>query len=354
MRFYLQIIIVFAVISIEGCFFEKNTPDTRSLKDFILLKTINNLLTDGGQVQPPADKTKAFRFLNVEPGSDGNVYFADTDSDSLKKWDMSTDTVSVVAAFDTYLSAMAPSKDNSMLYIAEGTRLWVYHCDSKVLEQKFNAPKHISSLYPAGNYLVCCIPDNSWNTNLLIRLSDFSQVDSYGMVELSRSSAYSPVNNRLYLLEMFYFDSENIWYQEIDTVNSKLGNDVTSRDGGDIPTAPPVKLFPDETRVATGSGTIFNTDDTLTYNGSLGYDFEDLFFGPDGNIYILNNYEGADGKTKCRLMKVMGNLPYLVIGIIDKFTAPGKRLIRDGNSLIVITQEQNNMIHMARYPLPSL
>jgi hypothetical protein len=330
---------------------------------YMWLKARNSYGTSGfGPVASgtPSYPGRIFDFSFVEYGSDGNLYFSEYINTSyengtlLLKWDIDGDTVTVIQDFTDPINVMASSDDKSLLYIGEGPRMWVYKCGDGTLTHVYNAPDVILGLYPAGDYIISNDTSGWWSTNRLLRKSDFAELDSLDQLWPSSTSVYSPVNSKVYLISDGV-SPDDICYQEIDTVNDLLGDYDDSPYHGDYDHSHPIRLFPDETRVAVGSGIVFNTAD-LTYHGSLGYEYADLTFGTGGEIYLLHNLSSPSGTTRSKLLKLNAAYPYTTAGTLLNLTASGRRLLRDGDDLIIVTRDSgaNKPITVSRHAISDL
>jgi len=285
-----------------------------------------------------------FVFSDVELGADGNLYFLDWAGGDLLKWDRGASELTIAADYptsDVPLTTMALSEDRQSLYLGAGNDVWTYHCMTGAIEKAWTAGGRVRALYTAASYLVAAIeaiPFDSFCTQTLLRLPDFTQTDALDdWVYPSRSFAFSPAANRIYLLQDDT-GSPSLWYQDVDLVQGVFGTRFYRGYQENFGLGRPIRLSPDQTRLLSASGNIFTTDSTLTLSGSLGSSYADLLFYGDRIFLLKNTQVGYHQPITCTLQVLDADPPYTLLGTPVELGKKGRRLLLDGDSLIVVSQ----------------
>ncbi len=280
-----------------------------------------------------------------ELGSDHKIYLTDQTNNSLRQWDIVADKVQTVASFASPIKSMVLNQNN--LYIGESARLWQYNIGTGINTHKYNAASSINCLYSIDNYLIC----NDSPGGSFIRLSDFVKTDSGGVGGPSKTFVNIPGQNRVYILRDGTTPND-LCYLEYDLITEKFGTYDDSPYHGEYSFIHPLKQFDDELKVLSASGRIFDiSSGTITYHSTLGYAYNDLVFYND-KIYVLNTTG-----SKASLMILNKTAPHSLISIpIEYSSRVGKRLLIDGNSLIIITQAlgQINRIWVEKFSFADL
>jgi hypothetical protein len=273
-----------------------------------------------------------FYFREVEIDDNNNLYFTDYTNNCIKKYNLTTYQLSTILTL-TSLKAMFKNGDN--LYIADGNNLIEYNILTGVSNIKISLSYNINCLYYANNYFIINDQSGAWSKNRLIRFSDFTELDNKEWVDPSATSVYFGSKNIVYTLRDGT-SPDDICYQVIDPVNNKLGNYGDSMYHGQYNYSHPLKLFPDNSKIITATGNIFNTDDNISYFGNIGYTYGDLIFY-NSFIYLLSDNYNEYGK----LIKLSDSSPFsLQKKIFDYSGYWGRKIFIKNNNLIVITQPQ--------------
>jgi len=257
------------------------------------------------------------------------LVFADTTSKALKEWDVSTGNVTTIKTFTDPLRVL--TSDGGVIFVGAGTQLYTYDPATDATVPRATFTGTISSISPAGGYLLIDDSSGAWSTFSLVRKSDFTTTSQRTWVWPSRTSVFVPSQSRVYLLRDGVTPND-ICYQEIDFGTETLGTYGDSPYHGDYTLAHPlVQLGSDMKLVCNGN--IFDITDSSTASkikwwGSLGTQAVDLLFLSDRILAL-----GYD-----RLSSLDPASPYPAVAVNLTFTGEtGKKLFETPAGILVIS-----------------
>ena len=152
---------------------------------------------------------------------------------------------------------------------------------------------------------------------------------------LSGSYAWNSVHDRLYFLGPY--STRDLEYVDINALTGTFDSSGSSPYSGVYAMTMPVRVNPDDGRVITGAGDVFDGQ-TLTYQGSIPGDFVDLaWLSPDAFATIHATSNG----TRVQHTGARGNL--IEFG---EFSGTPLRVFGRGTTVIVITRDVTTNINV--------
>jgi len=152
-----------------------------------------------------------------------------------------------------------------------------------MLEQGFTTlPQSVGGLVDVGNYLLVQESTN-YRTAHFIYDREGSRVASRDWNYYSSVHAWNPHNSRLYHFREGVSPND-LQYQEIDQASGQIVSQGDSPYRGDYNIFPPIRVSPDGTLVAVGSGGLYDAN-SLTWQGSVGA-FKDGLWLEEGALLL--------------------------------------------------------------------
>lgn len=297
---------------------------------------INNTHADTMEVRV-IDPT-VFSYVDADIDETGIIYFLDTATDRVRRFDTTIDQFlpSFQTASGLRRFAVAPAGDE--VYVGfDGGRM--DRIDTSTSESSFfsAAPSSVLRMAIVGDYVFVIDSSGAWETHSLYSRLTSTRTFSDDWRHNSSGVAYAPS-----LARVFTFrdgtSPNDIIRTDVDLVNGTLSGDVDSPYHGDYVFIHPMRLFPDESRIAVASGVFFDTAD-LTYAGSIGMHYEDLrFLG--NRVYVLD-----DIGTRSAVIEMDLGFNILASSVYDG--AP-LNLFATDDSLYLVTQPAENRIGIQR------
>lgn len=277
-------------------------------------------------------------FTGLASRSGDVYYFAFSEPDRIERYDLEARAWQPPVPLNATATALWVDTDVGIL-VAEGRTLVRFDVDGSRRTLLANALSDIRSLFTSNQSIAFAPLDGDFmildklNGTLL---SSFSYTRSSGT-----DFSTAPSLNRIFFnsvnrnpSDIYFFDFDND------------GNFITGDDSpyhGDYPAGERSFVFPDESRVADTSGTVYTTN-SLTYSGTMGGGFTDLdFHGPETPILLRDN----------RLVSLTSNLLESA-----SFTLPGEGLrvaVNNDDALVFSTDGLSpNGLLVEIIPLSSL
>lgn len=268
----------------------------------------------------------------VATGS-GQVFFLDDVGHTLRTLELGTGQFGRDLAIPEGATALAVAPDGSSVYVAYGQGR-IDELRPAVGERVYfgAAAARISSMEVVGDYLFVIDASGAWATESLFSRATGVQTSRVDWRNESRTIAFSPTRSAVFTLRDGSSPGD-INRSVLDLTTGTVGQEIESPYHGDYSVRHPLRLFPDESKIATGSGIIYNTDD-LTYSANLGMDYVDLAFHGD-RLYLLT--ETAVGSAV-----VILDGHYAVIDQVP-FDGTPERIFAHGDGLIVLTREEQGL-----------
>ncbi len=269
-----------------------------------------------------------FSYADAAIDDTGVIYFLDTTTDRVRRYDTIAETF--LPSFSTgqglYRFAAAPEGD--AVYVGyQGGRMDVI--DAVTGEMSFFAagPSTILRMAVVGDYIFTIDASGAWETHSLYSRATGTRTFADDWRNISNGVAYAPSIARLFTFRDGTSPNDII-RTDVNQNDGTLGADIDSPYHGDYSFIHPMRLFPDETRIAVASGVFFDTSD-LTYAGSIGMGYKDLrFLG--NRAYVI---KAIGGNTELTEMDLIFN----ILGSTTYSGAP-RNLFVSGESLFLATQ----------------
>lgn len=284
----------------------------------------------------------AFSFSIADMANTGVIYFLDTNARFIRRYDTLQrrflPSWSVGADTPT---AMAVAPEGDVVYVGFNTgRIDQFDTVTGTRTVFGSAPASVIWLMVVQDYVFCIDSSGSWETHSLFSRETGVRTFADDWRNSSLGSAFAPSIGAIFTFRDGTSPNDII-RTPFDNANGTLGTDVDSPYHGDYTFTHPMRLFPDESRIAVASGVFFNTSD-LTYAGSIGMAYKDLLFHA-GFIYLI---------------RAAGSNTDLVV-LNSSFQAQSSRMLtgaplrlwRQGDSLFVFTNRGTNLIGLDIVPL---
>jgi len=228
---------------------------------------------------------------NEPPVADdaGNIFFRGTSSNFFR-WSYESG-LEEIGPFDGWVSALAVDNAGDALFVAESNRIWRYDISTGnrtlVFTETVRPP--VEGLCVAEDYLIADCGTRP--THRLIRLSDYAEVDTIDWGDDAYSSVYAPSVDKRFMISGY---GDELGYQAVDFGMENLGSFVKCHDADGFFYGP-LKLFPDESRIATGTGDIYGTDVNMEHLlTSFDRSLIDLAFYQDRILLLGHGQEDWD------------------------------------------------------------
>ncbi len=275
----------------------------------------------------------AFSFSAADIASSGVVYMVDDKNHLVRSYDIQAEAFGESFSVPNDVSATAVSPDGANIYVAYGQGRMDKITTATRERVFFTAgPARISSMAVVGDYVFTIDGSGAWNTETLYDRKSGRRTSSADWRNASQSIVYAPSLNKVYTLSDGVSPAD-IHATTVDLTTGKIGTDADSPYHGDYALRHPLRLFPDGSKIASGSGIVFNTSD-LTYLESMGMPYVDLAFQGD-RMYLLQQ-ASPDSEL------VVLDRQYAVV---DRVALEGTplRVFAHGNALVAITQTTSGL-----------
>lgn len=268
----------------------------------------------------------------------GTVFILSKANNRVYRWSQSKgDYISpLVIGQKTELTITAPT---IMEYSAEHKRLYFGYTSGLItyidvagdsVESRFAAvATGVGGIASAGKYILVQDSSGAWSTHYIFDSSGIS-IQSKDWNYYSGSYAWNAAQSRIY----FFRDSQspnNLMYETIDQASGKITSDGETPYHGSYSIRGPIRVSPNGTRIVLGSGDLYGTAD-LKVVKSIGSTHIDAQWLDSGFLYTL-----AENGIDTKVSTYDTSLNYLKA---LTFIGTPKALLKNGTSLIVVTQEQ--------------
>ena len=297
----------------------------------LTVRNINNSATD--EVLVVATDPLAFMFDDAFMADDGIIYFLNKTDWRIHRYDLKNWEWKPPFETGIDLRTMAVAPEGNQVYVGYlGGRVEVI--DTATGQRTFfaNVATTVSNMAVADGYVFTIDSSGSWGTFSLYSRANGQRTASATWHDYSAGIAYSRTLRRI-----FTFRDGTSPNDIIRTDVTEAGTFGTSTDSpyhGDYSFTHPMRLFPDETRIAVASGVIFSTS-TLTYAGSLGTSYLDMTFY--GNMPLVVKKIGTNTELTIRNQD-------LSIQEVRSYAGEPMRIFRHGDNIVLIIKRGARLV----------
>jgi hypothetical protein len=278
--------------------------------------------------------SSTFAFTIAERGATSIVYFLDTSTPAVHRYDLASDQFLTPYALTEPATTMTVTQAGDVVYLGSpGGR--INSIDTATGNPNFlvAAPETVLWMAAVDAFLYTIDGSGSWETHTTYRRSNGERTFSADWRNASNGVAYAPASHRIFTFRDGTSPND-IYYEILDPISGALSQDVESPYHGDYNLGHPIRVSPDETRVYVSSGVIFSAAD-VTYVGSIGISYVDLAFHGD-RLYLLRA-SASDSQL------VVMDATYAIVTRVTIIGTP-LRLFVHGGELTVFTRGMDSAI----------
>lgn len=214
-------------------------------------------------------------------------YWTSGTNNVLRRWVVGEQAPSVAATFPDRIMVMVASGTD--LYLGVGKSVYLFRPETGQSKLLWNFGGIVLSLATLGTtHLLVNDSSGYWSNCSLVRISDFTILDTKTLVAPSRENVWIPEQNRLYRYRSG--TPNDICYLEVDLATGKLGTYGDSPYHGDYDIGGKLVRLGTQNALLTGPGTVFRVDaDTTSKIGfwtSLDTGFAGILNG-DSHLTVL-------------------------------------------------------------------
>lgn len=293
-----------------------------------------------------------FKYDEFIYGRDKSVYFSTTpnltsgDKNTLKKVDYRNNIVTTLKTFDNEIIDIYSNTDNSVIFLYEGCNIWELNINTSILSLKHTSKEPMMYLLHGKGYFIYYYRYDEYYYNTSILDSTTFEVlhtikDTSAPFYDASNYVYSDINNEFYYL----------CYNELYTLKVDFSSDKVLKNIGDqsfrySSLSSIREISPNQTRVITDCGKIFNPSIKPSSIESIGYSaLRDITLN-DKYIFIIND----------QWLKVLDindysllSTPIVYEGYLEK------ELIIDNDSLIIVSSNfKTNKVDIYEYDIENL
>ncbi len=240
----------------------------------LTVSNVNNSASD--EVVLVATDPLAFMFEDAFMADDSMIYFLDKIDGRIHRYELNA--WHWLPPFETGpgLRTMAVAPEGNQVYVGyEGGRIDVI--DAATGQKTFfaNVATTVMRMAVADAYVFTIDSSGSWETFSLYSRATGQLTDSDDWRDYSAGIVYSRPLRCLFTFRDG--TSPNDIYRTEVTDTGTLGTSIESPYHGAYSFTHPMRLLPDQTKIAVASGVLFSTTD-LTYAGSVGTSYLDMTF----------------------------------------------------------------------------
>lgn len=298
----------------------------------LTITNINNTAVD--DVYVFASDPLEFMFEDASITDAGIIHFLNKIDRRIQRYDLAN--WEWLPPFETGIDVrcMAAAPEGDQVYVGyEGGRMDVI--DTSTGERTFfaNAPASVYTMAVADTYLFTIDPTGAWETFSLYSRANGARTDAVEWRNNSKGIAYSRTLHRLFTFRDGSSPNDII-RTDVNLETGKFGTHADSPYHGDYSFIHPMRLFPDENRIAVASGVIFSTSD-LQYAGSLGMSYVDMTF--HGKMPYIIKKIGTN--TELTIME-----ENFAVREVRSYTGEPLRIFCTGDNMMLVTKRGTRLI----------
>jgi hypothetical protein len=306
----------------------------------LTVTNINNQASD--EVLVTVTDPLAFMFEDAFMTDAGIIHFLNKVDRRIHRYDLTAGQW--LPPFETAadLRVMAVAPEGNQIYAGyESGRMDVIDTTTGLRSFFANAPSAVLTMAVTDGYVFTIDASGSWETFSLYSRTTGARTASKDWQNYSNGWAYSRTLHRLFTFRDGTSPND-IYRTDINVSTGTFGTISESPYHGDYSFVHPIRLFPDETRVAVASGVIFSTSD-LKYVASLGMTYLDMTFF--GNLPIVAKKIGTN--TELTIMN-----PDFSIREVRSCTGEPLRVFCKDDNIVLITKAGTRLIGLQSVAAP--
>ncbi len=225
-------------------------------------------------------------FIPDQVETDGNIiYLLSKENKKIYRWSIATSTYlnPLVVGLDHGFTKLAPTKmtisnAHHRLYLGYSTgAIQFINLQGLPNEAPFaNTAMSIGGLAAAGNFILAQDDSGAWYTHYIFDENGVL-TDSKDWNYYSSEYTWSEASSKIY----FFRDGSSpndLHFEIVDQASGKITASGETPYHGEYYFKPPIRLSPDENKILTGIGNIFNSSN-LSWVATLNYNLVDAFWG---------------------------------------------------------------------------
>ncbi|UTW47973.1 thrombospondin type 3 repeat-containing protein [Bacterioplanoides sp. SCSIO 12839] len=223
----------------------------------------------------------------IEHNFGDTVFLLDQETLNVFRWDLVNEKYLTSLPLLNYPQRISYSKAHDRIYLGYDSGKITYFdlsSDSPSEQQLTSLPQSVHGLKAFDQYLFAADESGAWNTQYLFN-KEGTLLDSKDWRTRSPVYMWNPELNNMY-----YLSSSDIYWNNIDIVNEKLGVESDSKYHYDtLSRQPPLIMISNNQLILNGGGQILNPNDQLEILNNLSNSISDAVWASDTLITVTSD-----------------------------------------------------------------
>lgn len=303
------------------------------------VKNVNNVADD--VVSISVVNPLIFSFDEADMASNGLIYLLDIVNARLRRYDAGRGVFLPSFPLGIAVDSMAVAPDGSEVFLGyQGGAIEKLNPQTGERSPFASTAGTPFTMGVTGHYLFTIHYGGSYMHSLFSRATG-ARTHERSSSYKATGMAYAPSLSRVFYLRD-NVSPNDIYRQDIDQAAGTLGAESDSPYHGDYSFSYPIRVFPDQTKVAVASGAVFSTTN-LNIAATFPYGYKDLAFW--GNNYYL--VRAVNNQSELTIFNSA-----FQVQEVRFYPSPPLRLFAYNDALILISDPNDPSIKIDTIPLP--